>query len=76
MAKIPPPQKSTKGQPPAIDKTVQNLERPEAGQLKPLNFKVTPEFHREMKTFAASHGLSMVDVLREGYELVKARRGG
>jgi hypothetical protein len=76
MAKIPPPGKTTKGLPPTVQDTVKNLSRAEAGQLKPLNFKVPPEFHREFKTFAACHGLSMVDVLREGFELMKERLGG
>ena len=72
MTRVP----SAKGRPPSVGDTARNLSRPEAGQLKPLNFKVPPEFHREFKTFAASHGLAMVDVLREGFEMLKERRGG
>lgn len=76
MAKVPPPGKGTKGQPPLPSQTLQNIDRPEAGTLEALNFKVPPEFKREFKTFAAVHGIKMVDVLREGFDLVKARRGG
>ncbi len=76
MAKVPPPKRSTKGQPPASADTIGNLGRSEAGALKPLNFRVPPEFHREFKTFAALHGMSMVDVLREGFDLVREKRGG
>lgn len=76
MTKVPPPHKGTKGVPPAPSQTLENLQRNESGALKPLNFKVPPEFHREFKTFAAVHGISMVDLLREGFELAKARRGG
>lgn len=76
MVRVPPPNKSTKGRPPELPDTVQNLDRPEGASLKPLNFKVSPEFHREIKTFAAVHDMSMVDVLREGFELIKKHRGG
>lgn len=75
MAKVPAPNRSTKGAPPASTETQRNLQRPEGGGLKPLNFKVSPEFHREFKSLAAVHGVSMLELLREGFELVKARRG-
>ena len=75
MANIPAPNRSTKGTPPAATKYHGNLERPEAATLKPLNFKVSPEFHREFKSLAAMHGMSMLDLLRESFDLVKARRG-
>jgi predicted HicB family RNase H-like nuclease len=48
---------------------VRDLERPQSGDLKPLNFKVDPEFHRAFKAYAALHGVSMI-------ELVKTHRGG
>lgn len=41
---------------------------------KTLNFKVTDEFKREFKGFAASQGLSMTDLLKEGYALSKKKR--
>ncbi len=41
---------------------------------KTLNFKVTEEFKREFKGFAASQGLSMTDLLKEGYALSKKKR--
>lgn len=40
-----------------------------------LNFKVPPEFKREFKGYAASQGLTMVDLLKEGFALSKKRRG-
>ena len=76
MPKIAPPQRTTKGAPPSMRETLDNLDRPEAANLKPLNFKVPAEFHREFKAHAAIHGVSMVDLLREGFELVKQKRGG
>ncbi|PQJ94792.1 hypothetical protein CXB77_18330 [Chromatium okenii] len=53
---------------------VDNLKQPQAGDLKPLNFKVDPAFHREFKTYAATHGISMLELLREGFDLVKQNR--
>jgi hypothetical protein len=75
MTKIAPPQRTTKGAPPALNETLDNLDRAEAADLKPLNFKVPAEFHREFKAHAAIHGVSMVDLLKEGFDLVKARKG-
>jgi hypothetical protein len=43
--------------------------------LKPLNFKVPAAFHREFKSYAVQHGMSMLDLLREGFQAVKERRG-
>jgi hypothetical protein len=40
-----------------------------------LNFKVTEEFRREFKVFAANTGMTMIDLLKEGFELSKKRRG-
>lgn len=39
-----------------------------------INFKVTPQFKREFKGYAVSQGLSMVDLLKEGFELTKRKR--
>ncbi|SEQ44850.1 hypothetical protein SAMN05421693_13221 [Ectothiorhodospira magna] len=89
MAKPPPPPAKTsngvvdiqpgastkKGTAPKPTAVVDNLKRPQDGALKPLNFKVSPDFHREFKTYAATHGISMVDLLREGFALVKEHRG-
>lgn len=38
-----------------------------------LNFKVSEEFKREFKGFAASQGLSMTDLLKEGFALTKKK---
>jgi hypothetical protein len=85
MAKPPPPppakavssiNTNAKGGAPSPVAVVHNLKKPQSGDLKPLNFKVDPEFHRQFKAFAASHGISMVDLLREGFDLVKEHRGG
>ncbi len=75
MTKIAPPQRGGKGTPPVPTQVVHNLDRAESGATKPLNFKVSPEFHREFKAYAAVHGVSMLDILKEGFALVKQQRG-
>jgi hypothetical protein len=39
-----------------------------------LNFKVSPEFKKEFKGYAVSRGITMVDLLKEGFALSKKRR--
>lgn len=77
MAKIaPPPKRSTKGQPPAASAAKgTNLEQPAPNHLKPLNFRVPDEFHREFKGYAAARGISMLTLLVEGFRLVKDQQG-
>ena len=36
-----------------------------------LNFKVSPEFKKEFKGFAVSEGISMTELLKEGFALSK-----
>jgi len=40
-----------------------------------LNFKVSPEFKKEFKGFAVAQGISMTNLLKEGFALSKRRRG-
>jgi len=56
MAKPPPPPPAKtlpatngKGEAPPPIAVVHNLKQPQSGDLKPLNFKVDPEFHRAFK---------------------------
>lgn len=39
--------------------------------LQPMNFKVPTEFHREFKTYAATHGLKMNQLLFRAFETLK-----
>ena len=39
-----------------------------------LNFKVSPEFKKEFKGFAVAQDISMVELLKEGFELLKKER--
>jgi len=50
------------------------LEDSDKGSSGSLNFKVTPEFKKEFKGYAVSQGISMVDLLKEGFALSKKRR--
>lgn len=43
--------------------------------LETLNFKVPTSFKKAYKGYAVAQGMTMVDLLREGFELSKARRG-
>lgn len=43
--------------------------------LVPLNFKVDAEFKRDLKSFAASHDMSMVDVIKKAVEEYKQGKG-
>lgn len=75
MTNIPPPQRSNKGTPPAlVAATPNNLDRPESGALVPLNFRVTPEFRRELKAFAVANDLSMLDIMHQGITQFMERR--
>lgn len=38
-----------------------------------LNFKVSPELKKEFKVYAAAQGMSMIDLLKEGFALSKAK---
>lgn len=46
---------------------------PDSDKGRTLNFKVSEEFKREFKGFAASQGLSMTDLLKEGFALTKKK---
>jgi len=39
-----------------------------------LNFKVTPDFKKEFKGYAVSQGMTMLDLLKDGFELSKRKR--
>lgn len=44
-------------------------------KLETLNFKVPVEFKKEFKGYAVAQGVTMLELLREGFELSKASRG-
>ena len=75
MAKVRSPKRSMRRAPPREGQTIDSVEQVPSSALTPLNFKVPQEFHREFKSYAAQQGIAMVDLLQEGFRLVKAQRG-
>lgn len=47
-------------------------QEPEKGAS--LNFKVSAEFKKQFKVFAVAQGISMTDLLKEGFALSKKER--
>ena len=70
MANI-PRKKTTKGAPPPASRPSANLTKDEPGKLKPLNFRVTSDFHRDFKLYATLHDMSMHELLMKCYEEYK-----
>lgn len=55
----------------ASKKVSTNIRKKESGKPVDLNFKVTPEFKREFKTWAVSHDLSQKETLERAFSLLK-----
>lgn len=75
-----PGKKPSKGAPPkpgdAQSPVVGNAtSKPEAGELVMMNLRVSPEFRRRVRTFAAEHDMSMADVAERGMEMFMASKG-
>ncbi|MHC5771409.1 hypothetical protein [Nostoc sp.] len=60
----PPPRKPSKGEPPTIKETKDNLEKPDPGEISNLNFKVPAEFKKDFKIAAATYGCTQVELLQ------------
>ena len=77
---IKPKKNSGKGTPPQVNThngvVGNNIKKAAAGELVPLNFKIDAELKKEFKTFATAHDLSMVDLLKNAFELYKEKKGG
>lgn len=72
MATITPPKKkTTKGTPPPAERSSDNLTKAASNELVSINFKVSPEFHREFKTYAVQHDISMVELLQRCFDVYK-----
>ncbi len=46
-----------------------------SGELQTLNFKVPADFKKQYKGYAVAQGMSMLELLKEGFALSKERRG-
>lgn len=51
-----------------------SIGRSSAEKLETLNFKVPVDFKKAFKGYAVAQGMTMVDLLREGFELSKTSR--
>lgn len=82
IAPKPPRRPSTKGTAPASPLAAEALLKAghthQAGpeDLVTANFKVDAQFKHEVRMFAAMHKMSMVDVFRQGFALLKESKGG
>lgn len=74
----PPRNKSTKGSAPAAPMATEPGHTKQAGpsDLVTANFKVDAQFKQDLRMFAAMHKMSMVDVLRQGFALLKEAKAG
>ncbi|QFT86804.1 hypothetical protein FIU88_19020 (plasmid) [Halomonas sp. THAF12] len=70
----------SKGLPPQPTQTAHvvgnHTSKPEAGATVPCNFRVDPEFKKRLKTFAATHDMSMVEVFETAVNEYMERKGG
>tara|TARA_B100001094_G_C18103287_1_gene756984 strand:+ start:784 stop:1038 length:255 start_codon:yes stop_codon:yes gene_type:complete len=56
--------------------TVSNhIQKASSSEYKSLNFKVTAEFSRDFRTFAASHDMKLNELLKECFELYCTKKG-
>lgn len=56
-------------------KKTMNTERQDSGDYTDLNFKVSAEFKKEFKIFAAEYGLKQKEVLERAFEELKKNYG-
>lgn len=57
----------------AKDMPQRGAEGVEGPNTEPLNFKVSAEFRRRFKMYAAEHGLKGSEVLRKAFDLLENR---
>ncbi|MFN7996911.1 MAG: hypothetical protein U0Q18_25075 [Bryobacteraceae bacterium] len=63
-----------------MDEARESSQRKGKGKTPPdpdtetLNFKVTTDFKKEFKGYAVSQGITMLELLKEGFELSKQKR--
>jgi hypothetical protein len=73
----PPPPKKGKGSPPAAtEASNNNTEKPSTKALVPHNFAVSAEFKKAYKIAATEYDMSMVDLLKESFDIYKKYKAG
>ena len=65
------PPKGTKGEP--VQEPSATLTR--SDELVALNFKVSPDFRREFRTYASERDISMVELLKDAYREYREKHG-
>ena len=50
-------------------------ERGGQGPLQPLNFRISPDFRRSFKTYAARHDLKLNELLVRSFDAYRAQQG-
>jgi len=68
-----------KGQKLRTDSPTESIHRKQpssapSAETETLNFKVTSGFKREFKSYAVNRGITMLELLKEGFELTKSNR--
>lgn len=69
----PAPDMPTRAAPPVSAPAPATKEQAEP--IEPLNFKVPARFRREFKTYAASHGMKLNELLQRSFEAYRQRQG-
>lgn len=70
MSGVKAPEKK-KGKAVDTEKSSNNLERKEAGETVLINFRVSPEVRRELKSLALNEDITMTEVLMRSIEAYK-----
>lgn len=74
MAKIgKPPRKGSKGTPPPLEETKQNLKKPASNEKVQIHILSTPEWKKELQLFAIENDSNISDVLRTAFEEYKKK---
>lgn len=69
--KKPPTKRGIKGKPTTKPTPAHNLKQPESRDIKLLQFQVSPEMHKEFKTYAAMNGMTMLELFIDAYRFYK-----
>ena len=77
MAKKPIIDDSIFGESPKSEEASEPSERPPArsGERATLNLTITPDERWEIKEWSTRHRMKIVDVMREGFDLMKQKYG-
>ena len=54
-----------------VETSTHNLQKSDAGKNKDINIKTTPDMHREFKTYATTHDMSMHELFFSMWEFYR-----